>query len=338
MPSPAHVHWAKFRIAIVALAALAVMATITYLLTGGSLLRQQATIYLYIPDATGLEKGAPVRVDGVDVGKVASVRLTGSQQPNRVVRVAIRVNRNRLASISADSTAQLSADTLIGDQFVDVSSGTSPRAIQPGGELAYQSQEAMLKNLDLSQFTQQLRKVDATLADIEQGRSQVGRFVQGDEFYNDLSRRLTDLQRAFHDATGATTTIGSLLSTDQLHRQISDYLVGLDETVAKVQSGQGAGRLLRDSAPYDQLLDRTRQLRHSIAGVRAGPFLQSDQSYHEWTGKLASWIQNVDKFNANPALGTSLVYDNLNGAAREFRDTLRDFRQNPRKYLRIKIF
>jgi hypothetical protein len=32
------------------------------------------------------------------------------------------------------------------------------------------------------------------------------------------------------------------------------------------------------------------------------------------------------------------VYENLNGEARELRDTLREFRQNPRKFLRLKIF
>jgi hypothetical protein len=42
--------------------------------------------------------------------------------------------------------------------------------------------------------------------------------------------------------------------------------------------------------------------------------------------------------NADPMLVRSETYDNLNGLAKEFRDTVRDFRQDPRKYLRLKVF
>src|ERR1039457_3205763 len=117
MPSARHVKWAKFRVLAVSLAAAAVLGAMVYLLSGGSLLEQRAQIYLYIPDATGLEKGAPVRVDGIDVGKVSAVELTGSNRPDRIVRVTLAVTRQRLASFTADSVAELSADTLVGDQL-----------------------------------------------------------------------------------------------------------------------------------------------------------------------------------------------------------------------------
>ena len=32
------------------------------------------------------------------------------------------------------------------------------------------------------------------------------------------------------------------------------------------------------------------------------------------------------------------MYDNLNGFARQLRSTMTDFRQNPRKYMRLKLF
>src|ERR1022692_2283176 len=154
MPSAGHVKWAKFRALAVCLAAMAVLGTMVYLLSGGSLLEQRAQIYLYIPDATGLEKGSPVRVDGIDVGKVSAVELTGSNQPDRIVRVTLAVARERLACFTVDSVAQLSADTLVGDQFVDVTSGTAAQAIRDGGELIYKIQPELLKSLDATQFTQ----------------------------------------------------------------------------------------------------------------------------------------------------------------------------------------
>jgi hypothetical protein len=79
-------------------------------------------------------------------------------------------------------------------------------------------------------------------------------------------------------------------------------------------------------------------LRKGIAQARSGPLLASEALYTDWNRKLGQWIAAVDDVNSNPALETSAAYDNLNGMARTLRDTLRDFRQNPRKYLRLKVF
>ena len=110
--------------------------TLVYLLTGGTFLEVKTEIYLYLPDATGISPGSPVRVDGIGVGKVRPVELADSNEPNRVVKVTMRVGRDFLPSITDDSTAETTSDTIIGDKFVDVTSGTSPNHLMPGGELS----------------------------------------------------------------------------------------------------------------------------------------------------------------------------------------------------------
>src|ERR1017187_823319 len=152
MPSARQVNWAKSRVAVVSVAALAILAVLAYLLTGGTLLQERTALYLYIPDATGLGPGAPVRVDGIGVGKVRSVTLSGSNEPNRVVKVTMNVERDRLASIPDDSTAQIASETAIGDKFVDMSSGTSRHYIGPNAEIGFKGSSELLKTLDIGQF------------------------------------------------------------------------------------------------------------------------------------------------------------------------------------------
>src|ERR1017187_5761914 len=194
MPSARQVRWAKFRVLTLCVAALVILSTLAYLLTGGSLFTERATMYLYIPDATGLGPGAPVRVDGIGVGKVRSVSLSGSSQPDRIVKVTMTVERDRLTSIPDDSTAQLASETMIGDMFVDISSGTGRHFVSPGGEIAFKGSPDSLKSLDLSQFEKQIKVVSALLDDIEQGRSDLGKFVMGEQMYNDLRKRFAQIQ------------------------------------------------------------------------------------------------------------------------------------------------
>ena len=130
MPSVERVRWARFRVIVTTLVALAILSTLVVLLTGGTLFQPKATLYIYLPDATGIAPGSPVRVDGIQVGKVDSVVLSGSSEPNRVVKVTMIVERDRLPSITEDSTAQTAADTLVGDKFIQITSGTqsAPRS------------------------------------------------------------------------------------------------------------------------------------------------------------------------------------------------------------------
>jgi phospholipid/cholesterol/gamma-HCH transport system substrate-binding protein len=339
MPKPGRVKWAKFRVLVLTVVSAAILGTMLYLLYGISLLAPKTAVYLYIPDASGLSDESPVRVDGIDVGRVSAVELSGSNQPARIVKVTISVERDRLGRIPADSVTQISSDSLVGDKFVDITSGTSPKPIPPEGELIYKDQPELLKSLDLTQFTQELRLVDATLTDIEQGRSEFGKFYQGTEMYNDLLRRMLDLQRGMRAAISTTGMVGSLMSTDRLHREISDLLVSVDEKVGKLQSGQGAaGQLLRSSAQYDQLLETAQGFRRSVEQLQANPVVQSDSAYAGATQWLRAMIQSVDEVNRDPRISTTAVYENLNGSLQELRDTMRDFRQNPKKYLRMKVF
>jgi hypothetical protein len=66
--------------------------------------------------------------------------------------------------------------------------------------------------------------------------------------------------------------------------------------------------------------------------------MRSDSLYADWNRRVLSLIESVDAFNRGPAMTTTQAYDNLNGFARKLRDTVTDFRQNPRKFMRIKLF
>src|SRR5271169_2588038 len=137
MSSTRGVGWAQFRVTAVTVAALAILSVLLRLLSGGTFLQPKVTVYLYVPDATGLDAGADVRVDGIDVGTAASVGLSGSTVPDRVVRLTLSIRRNRLSTITSDATAELTADNLVGDKFVDITSGTSSTHIPAGGEIHY---------------------------------------------------------------------------------------------------------------------------------------------------------------------------------------------------------
>ncbi|HEY1183113.1 MAG TPA: MlaD family protein [Bryobacteraceae bacterium] len=334
MSSTRGIGWARFRVAAVTVAALAILSVLLLLLSGGTFFQPKATVYLYVPDATGLDPGADVRVDGIDVGSTASVGISGSTVPDRAVRVVLSVRRSHLSTITSDSTAELTADNLVGDKFVDITSGKSSTHVMAGGEIQYKASPDLMKSLDLTEFEAQLRIVDATLRDMEDGRGPVGRFVQGDKMYTDVVRRMVKLQEDLRAAVKTTGAVGSLLYTDRHYHQIEDPLLRLDSMLARIESSPW----LRDTGQYQQFLDAARDLRKSVADTRAGQLFQSDDLYMDWSRRLAALVRTVDDFNAGPQFSNSLLYDNLTGMSREMGAMAHDLRENPRKYLGMNIF
>jgi ABC-type transporter Mla subunit MlaD len=339
MPSVEQVNWAKFRVSAVAVVALLILGVIAALLTGGTLLSPKTTVYLFMPDATGVGPDSPVRVDGIGVGKVALVELTGSNQPDRVVRVTMTIERERLPSITEDSSAQASSDNLIGDKFIDVQSGTSEKHLGPGGELHFKSSPELMKSIDLSQFQQSLRDIQALLDEIEKGESPLGKFVMTDTLYNDVRKKVADLEHAARAALQNTSSTGQALNTDVLYRQIVDPLHKLDAGLLKFQSGQGSGAaLLTDARQYDEMRSQVADFRHSIEKLHAEEMLHSETAYLSWIRQVETFIGQVDAMNAAPMLTSPAVYDNFNGMAQELHTTVKEFREDPRKLMRIKIF
>jgi phospholipid/cholesterol/gamma-HCH transport system substrate-binding protein len=124
---------------------------------------------------------------------------------------------------------------------------------------------------------------------------------------------------------------------------------GIDDTLAAIQRGEGAaGRLYASDARYNQLLAKVRELRKSIADFRAemaktGASLRDDEAYRKFTRLLASADQMLAALNRGEGrfgelLTSPQMYESLDGSLRNLDAFLKDFRANPRKYLRVKIF
>jgi phospholipid/cholesterol/gamma-HCH transport system substrate-binding protein len=328
-----------FRVAALVVVATAVLGTLVYLLVGGAMSVERVAVYLYAPDATGLAPRQPVRVDGVVVGKVDSIGISKSSDPRRAIRITLFVNREYLRDIPADSTAQISSETLIGDRFVDVASGISRQRLRAGGEIAYQPTADLMKSFDMTQFTDRLEAIGNLLTDLEQGRTRLGRFVKGDETYWGVRKRLADAEQSLIDARTVTTSVGKLLNTDELYRNWIDPIRRIDDALEQLQAGKGsAGEYLVSDARYIKMLDEGKDLRQSIAKLRASEFMASDAMYDNLNRRAAALIESVDQMNTKPMLSSEQAYETLNGAAAETGRTIQEFRTDPRKFLRLGLF
>jgi phospholipid/cholesterol/gamma-HCH transport system substrate-binding protein len=350
----AKLKWAQLRTGAVALAALILAAVLIFLLTGQSNLFQgEFHLKTYMEDSAGMASNAPVRLNGILVGHIGSVQLSGSRDPKRTVQIDMMIQERYLDQIPDDSKAAISASNLLGDKYINITRGVHPKHVETGGEIAaLQVQDipeilAQSSSL-LGQLQTIVGRVDGLLATVESGQGNIGKLIKDDTLYNRANATVAEVQQLISDVKNSNGTISHLLYDRDLYDDIRKPIQRIDDMLAQVQQARGtAGKLIYDPQLYDEaragIAEAKQMLDNLNAGKgTAGKLLTDDQIYHQLDLITQKVNTALDKVNSGQGTIGQLVvnpqlYDSLNGATREMSELIKAVRGNPKKYLSIKL-
>lgn len=354
MPDPRRIRWSQLKVGLLAIAAMVILAVLIFLLTGSrGVFRRDAILHVYVADAAGTATSAPVRLHGFLIGYVESIQLSGLPDPARAVRFDLSVEERYLEQIPKDSIAIITAASLLGDKFINITRGKSPEPIEPGGVLRSEPPqdipELMAQSALVLQTLQNIvRRVDFLVAGVERGEGNIGKLLRDEELYRRLSGMAAEGEQLLADIRKGKGTISRLIYDDALYEEVRAPIRRIDVMLADLQKGSGtAGRLLRDPALYDEAQQALAELRTLVAGVQAGRGtvgkLVTDEQLYARMNTLVERIDvTLDRINSGQGtLGQLVVnpqlYDSLSGTMREFQSLARDIRSNPKRFLTIRL-
>jgi phospholipid/cholesterol/gamma-HCH transport system substrate-binding protein len=355
MPSKEKVSFAQLKVGILGIVALSCIALLIFLLTGNMhWFQKDFPLHMYTSDAAGLTKGAPVRINGIQAGKVDAVNLSGETNPARVIKIDFHVTGDMLKQIPGDSLGTIGSDNLLGStKFLQINKGTSSNTIQPGSTLkaidTKQFDELVAQGFNVLDSLQAiLGKAQTIVSDVENGKGTIGKLLVDPTLYNTLNSTVNQVQLLATSLNSKNGTIGQLIYDTKLYDQVTALVARFDQITLGLQNGQGtAGLLLKDPKLYNDLDTSVAQLNTILNDLNAGKgtagqLLKSDKISRQLSTSLDKVNLTLDKLNAGQGtLGQLLVnpslYDSTNGTMRELHDTLRDFRANPKKFLSIKL-
>src|SRR5450755_3561721 len=355
MASKDKTSWAQFRVGILGIVALFFVVLLIFLLTGNiDWFQKKEELHVYLSDAAGLGQGNPVRINGIQAGKVNGVALSGETNPARIIRVDFKVEQDMLKQIPSDSIASVGSDNLLGStKFLEIDKGTKPDPLQPGATMkAEQTQQfdQLVKQgfgvLDSAQAI--LVKIQDILSEVQDGRGTVGKLLVDPTLYNTIQNTVAQVQELANTLNSKKGTIGHLINDNTLYDQAASLISRIDSIAANLQKGQGsAGKLLNDTKIYDDLDNSVQQLNTLMANLNAGKgtagqLLKDDRIATQLSSTLDKVNLTIDKVNSGQGtIGQLMVnpqlYDSLTGSTRELQELLKAFRANPKKYLSIKV-
>jgi phospholipid/cholesterol/gamma-HCH transport system substrate-binding protein len=127
VPSQKQLQWSQLKVGITVVVAALTLAVLIFLMSGASdLFTRKLILQTYFSDANGLLKGAPVRLQGVTVGKVSTIRVVAD--PSRKlapIEVTMEIAYRFRANLRTDSVTILATEGILGEPYIDIDSSQS---------------------------------------------------------------------------------------------------------------------------------------------------------------------------------------------------------------------
>ena len=323
----------EVRVGLVILAAMVVLAVGIFVLGSKSnLFKHKTHYYTELGSVSGLKRGSPVQLDGVDVGTIERVIL--SEDPRKTeIRVWIRLDeayegriRGPLdaAGIRKDlvpSRVRIKTIGLLGDKYIDINSGSAayppipedgkiPAAQPTNVDALIASGEGVMDNV--VEITHSLNTI---LGRMEKGQGLLGQLTsdspEGRRLLDSLTGAADSLNRITNQVENGKGLIPRLLNDRAMGDQLAQSLDRFQGLLDQAQHGPGLlPGLLNDPAgraEFNDTLTSLHQVAKDLQGFTAGlddsdallPKLVKDKEYgREISGQIRQLVRSLNNVAA----------------------------------------
>jgi phospholipid/cholesterol/gamma-HCH transport system substrate-binding protein len=340
--------WTELRVGLFVLVGLSVLGAGIFYVTGPGFFGPKYRLNTYLPDVSGLANGATVSVDGVAVGNVVSIEFATRHPDQKAekaqnIQVVLRIEEKFQKYILTDSTAALVTEGLLGNKYINVTRGFTGVPLKNGETVP------AAKSVDvMAQLGEVSTSVSNLLDGIKNGKGTLGKLVNDPGAYDHLNGVLAKTDSLITGVQEGHGTLGKLVASDEMYAKVDQSLDNVNGMLADARAGKGTiGKLLTDPTLYDQAKQALANGNGMIDDARAGKgslgkMLTDDTLYNKLRDTSANLSTATAKLNDNTTTAGKLfsdpaLYDNLAGLTGDMRLLIGDFRQNPKKFLHIKV-
>jgi phospholipid/cholesterol/gamma-HCH transport system substrate-binding protein len=356
LPSQKQLKWSQLRVGITVIVAGLTLAFLLFLMSNtAGLFTPRITLRSYFDNAQGLRVGAPVRLSGVDIGNVTRIRIVPDEDKRLIpVEITMKVSTRYSYSLHRDSVTSLETAGVLGETYLDIDSAQAlgapaqdgdilPTQVHPDFNQVVRASQGTLQNMDAL-----LKRADRILAFAESGKGSIGKLIYDPTLYNRFSDTVADFQKIVQQISSGQGSLGALISRNDAYDKFTATLEKMNAVIDDMQQGKGtAGKFLKDPSLYNNANDTIANLKQVTADINAGKGTLGKLSKdEELAKKLDTTITKLSELTTQLEAGQGTVgklfkdeslYNNANQMLGETRDLVKAIRENPKKYLSIKL-
>lgn len=319
----------------------------------------KGTMLVVMNDVVGLKVGAPVWLAGVDVGIVTDILFADPKKSNDVT-IEIEVDTKAMKKIGTDSRITIKTRGLMGEKYVDILPSKmyseKPPTILQGASVP-KLDDAIQKASDT------FDKVNGIIDNINQGKGTLGKLNKDETLYTNVARLAVEMKDLVVTINRGEGTLGKLNRDPEPYNKLISILNRADRTLQDIQTADGTlNRLIHDKALYtklasladksNQAADDVRDLNKKIMSKEGtiGLLLNDREFYDKGISLLTraeSSVKAIEEVTtkvkggdgtAGRLVNDKALYEKMNKMVDDLDAVVKDFKENPRKYIKFSVF
>jgi phospholipid/cholesterol/gamma-HCH transport system substrate-binding protein len=259
----------------------------------------------YLSSITGLKVGDPVRLAGVDVGRITHIEILSDK-----IEIDFEVKPG--TRIKTDTVAGLRLTNLLGGQFLGLSFG-SPNAqlLQAGG--AVRGKDVANIDIIVDNLSDVVKDAKTLVTSLNKNQEEVLHKVSNilDDNRGNLRQALANINSITGKLDRGDGSLALLLNDNKLYADASSAVSSFKSVAGKLDAGQGTlGKLVNDDTMYRDASAVVADLRGGVKDLNA-----SFKDVKDITAKINRGEGTLGKFVKDDAL-----YTNLNDASKNINE------------------
>ncbi|MCY3985481.1 MAG: MlaD family protein [Candidatus Dadabacteria bacterium] len=248
---------AQLKVGIFVLVSIAIFVYGVFTISGQEeLFEKEYEVKTYFNNSAGLLEGAYVRLSGVGVGSVSSIRFSDDPSMGKV-QVVMKINKPSLQRVSKDSHATIKTEGLLGAKFVEIvpGSGESIGKARDGivirGYTSPEMQEIISQSeefvTNLTTISRNLDKIVEAFADEANPGNARNTLLAMQESFQTISATIQAIEKN-------EGFLHTLIYDDQFAADMRSFSSNLAEVSRMIRHGEGSlGALVVDPSVHDSL-------------------------------------------------------------------------------------
>ncbi len=316
-----YITWSELKVGVMVIITFTLLAVgIFFLGREGGMFMKRYVIKTYMVRINGLQVGAPVWLAGVKVGTVTEIEFPPDITRSEI-EVTLEIDEDVQERIRKGSRARIGTLGLLGDKFVSITQGNiGEEKIPPGGVIEADTpidveQLIATASSAVEGLVITLEHAQSITKKIDEGTGSLGILINEPTTINTLEELMADTKALMTKINEGKGTIGLLMNDPALYHSLFGLVTRADALATDIQGGMGTiGKLVNDPTLYNNLASLTARLDSITVELRAG---------HGTAGKI---------------LTDTELYEQMNRVSVSLRELLEDVKENPKRYINLKIF
>ncbi len=223
----------------------------------------------YFTNVQGLRNGAVVRLSGIDVGSVSSIKIVPDTTGR--VEVTMGLSRDIQRFIRTDTRATIETEGLVGNKVVVLEIGSSTaEEVKDGGYIQTTEQPSfgaiINETQGVIQYTKDMTKSLAEITEkVNRGEGSIGKLLNDNRLYNNAAdltfQANTSLKGITKELQKVTDLFDKLgIGVEEVVNNVNGTITKLDTIIIGVGQGRGIlGQVLVNGSKYDSIFAVTMQ-------------------------------------------------------------------------------